>query len=313
MAAFLLFLLPLAATAETPAPVECVVCPGDAEVFYSVTHFLPISVNLDMTKYSLTGTNGKIFEAGLYSGTLVSQAVYDSGIRIGTNYFYRMGIKGLKAGKATLALLYDGQVVVSYNITIGHDWDNATYVWSEDYSTVTATRHCGRNHEHDATETVQTTSKITVAATEKKEGKKVYTAVFTNDAFTTQTKEIKIPKLASGSGGSSDSDGKVKTTLKKISITKLKADSKSKITVTWKKLTGTDRKKISKIEIQVSTDKNFKKIIADKTVSSGKTSITIKGLKKSTKYYVRIRAYTKSGKILYVSKWSSKKNIKTKK
>ena len=50
-----------------------------------------------------------------------------------------------------------------------------------------------------------------------------------------------------------------------------------------------------------------------KTVSSAKTSIQIGGLKASTKYYVRIRACTKNGKILNVSKWSAKKNVKTKK
>ena len=43
-----------------------------------------------------------------------------------------------------------------------------------------------------------------------------------------------------------------------------------------------------------------------------KASYIIKSLKKNTKYWVRIRAYKKSGNIIYVSKWVTK-NKKTKK
>ncbi len=311
LAILLVVLLPLTSLAVTP--VECTVCPGDDEVFYSVTHFVPNNVSMSVSKYSFTSTNGKIFEGGLYRGTLVSQAVYQSGSRVGTNYFYQVGIKGLSAGQATLNLLYDGEVIASYNITIGHDWDTASYVWSDDLSSVTATRHCGRNPEHDVTETVKTTSKVKTEATEKKEGILLYTAVFTNDAFTTQTKEVAIPKLPAGTGSNPGSGTEEQITLKKISIKKVTAASKSKLTVTWKKLSSADRKKIKKIEVQISTDKKFRKNVITKTVSSGKTSVAISKLKPGQKYYVRIRAFTKSGKNIYVSKWSSVKNIKTKK
>ena len=101
--------------------------------------------------------------------------------------------------------------------------------------------------------------------------------------------------------------------LKKISINKVKAVSNKKIKVEWKKLNSKDRKKINQIEIQVSTNKHFTKIVKSKKVKSSKTSYTVSGLKKNTKYYVRIRAYTKSGNTIYVSKWSSKKSITTKK
>lgn len=311
LAILLLVLLPLASQAATT--VECTFCPGDDEVRYRVTHFIAGNGSPDMNLYSATATNRKIFEAGLYKGTLVSQAVWESGIRVGTNYFYYVGIKPLSAGQATLNLFYNDQVLASYNITIGHDWDKATYVWSDDLSSVTATRHCGRNHDHDVTETVKTTSKVKTEATEKKEGILLYTASFTSDAFTTQTKEVKIPKLPAGSGSNLDSGAEEQITLKKISIKKVTAASKSKINVTWKKLSSADRKKIKKIEIQVSTDKKFKKNVITKTVGSGKTSVAISKLKPGQKYYVRIRAFTKSGKTIYVSKWSSVKNVKTKK
>ena len=97
-----------------------------------------------------------------------------------------------------------------------------------------------------------------------------------------------------------------------MKIKKLKASSKNKIKVEWKKLSSKDKKKIKKIEIQYSTDKNFKTNVTSKIISNGKKSYTITKLKPNTKYYVRIRAYTKSGNVINVSKWSVK-NVTTKK
>ena len=101
-------------------------------------------------------------------------------------------------------------------------------------------------------------------------------------------------------------------TLKKLRSVKLKAVSKKKIQVSWKKLSSKDRKKIKKIQIQVSTDPEFKTILKEKYVSSKKTSYTIPGLTKNTKYYVRVRAYTEKDGVKHVSEWVAK-NKKTKK
>ena len=101
-------------------------------------------------------------------------------------------------------------------------------------------------------------------------------------------------------------------TLKKLKSVKLKAVSKKKIQVSWKKLSSKDRKKIKKIQIQVSTDPEFKTILKEKFVSSKKTSYTVGGLKKNTKYYIRVRAYTEKDGIKNVSEWV-KKSKKTKK
>ena len=100
--------------------------------------------------------------------------------------------------------------------------------------------------------------------------------------------------------------------LSKPKSVKLTAVSAKKIKISWKKLSAKDKKKIQKLEIQVSTSKSFSKIVKKKTVSSGKTSCTFSGLKKNTKYYVRIRAYTKSGDVISTSKWVVKSK-KTKK
>ena len=101
-------------------------------------------------------------------------------------------------------------------------------------------------------------------------------------------------------------------TLKKLKSVKLKAVSKKKIKVSWKKLSKKLRKEVKKIQIQVSTDPEFKTILKEKFVSSKKTSYTVSGLKKNTKYYIRVRAYTEKDGIKHVSEWV-KKSKKTKK
>ena len=97
-----------------------------------------------------------------------------------------------------------------------------------------------------------------------------------------------------------------KVTLSKLKSVKLKALSAKKLEVKWKKLSKKEQSKIQKFEIQYSTDKTFKTGVKKKWAKKTKNSYTIKGLKKNTKYYVRIRAYKKSGNIIYVSKWATK-------
>ena len=77
---------------------------------------------------------------------------------------------------------------------LGHDWGEATYVWAEDNSSVTANRVCARVESHVATETAKATSKVTKEATCEAPGETTYTAAFENAAFETQTKtEKNIP------------------------------------------------------------------------------------------------------------------------
>ena len=102
------------------------------------------------------------------------------------------------------------------------------------------------------------------------------------------------------------------TTLKKTKISKVTATSK-KIKIEWKKLSKNDQKKAKKIEIQISTDKSFKNkdAIITKTIKSNKASVSISGLKKGTRYFVRMRLITVTGSNKYVSPWSSTKKITT--
>ena len=141
--------------------------------------------------------------------------------------------------------------------------------------------------------------------------------LMTEEQFLSGTPETSVSFVAYRPGadsaaGSGSSAGNEKVTLSKLKSVKLTALSAKKLRVSWKKLSSKDQKKIQKIQIQYSKDKTFKTGVKTKWAKKGKTSYTISGLKKNTKYYVRIRAYKKSGNIIYVSKWITK-NKKTKK
>lgn len=84
----------------------------------------------------------------------------------------------------------------SYTAKLGHKWGGASYVWSGDLSIVTGTVVCKRDSSHTITQTVHTTSAITKQPTCTENGVTTFTAVFSKDSFTTQTKSIKdIPAL----------------------------------------------------------------------------------------------------------------------
>ncbi|MDO4193985.1 MAG: hypothetical protein Q4D24_11825, partial [Erysipelotrichaceae bacterium] len=70
-----------------------------------------------------------------------------------------------------------------------------TYEWSEDNSTVTATRICENDASHKETETVETVYSIKTEATHETAGIGVYTAKFENEAFEDQTIEVVIDRI----------------------------------------------------------------------------------------------------------------------
>ena len=90
---------------------------------------------------------------------------------------------------------------------------------------------------------------------------------------------------------------------------------KNTITAKWKKLTKKQLKKskAKKYEIWVCPNKKFaKEDTKEKIVSKSKSSYKFKGLRKKTKYYVKVRAIRYAGGTKYVGKWSKVKSIKTK-
>ena len=64
--------------------------------------------------------------------------------------------------------------------------------------------------------------------------------------------------------------------------------------------------------MRVSKNSKFTKAKYVKVKGYAKDSVTVKGLKRKTKYYVQYRAYKKVGSVTYYSKWSGKKKVKTK-
>ena len=78
---------------------------------------------------------------------------------------------------------------------LGHAWGEAEYVWSEDNSSVTATRVCTRDGSHTETETADVSMSIKKESTCEAEGEAVYTAEFANEAFTVSPKTEALAKL----------------------------------------------------------------------------------------------------------------------
>ena len=120
-------------------------------------------------------------------------------------------IKHTYSGKACTEA--DNCTVCGYAKAPGvHAWGAAEYKWSDDYKSCTATVKCTN------CEAVETDTAIigidTTPATCTVDGKTVYTATFSSNLFTTQTKEVTIDKLGHTYGApvwSWSEDGKTAT------------------------------------------------------------------------------------------------------
>lgn len=78
----------------------------------------------------------------------------------------------------------------------GHDWGEPTYQWSDDGKTCTATRVCQNDETHVETAEATVTGTVTREAACAEPGETTYTAVFTADWASAQTKTLKdIPAL----------------------------------------------------------------------------------------------------------------------
>ena len=75
---------------------------------------------------------------------------------------------------------------------LGHQFGNVSYVWTADFSSVTATAVCTRCGE-TITETVETEYSVISEPVCGKDGTGRYTAVFTDPSFETQYKDVAIP------------------------------------------------------------------------------------------------------------------------
>ena len=100
------------------------------------------------------------------------------------------------------------------NVTIpalGHEWGEATYVWSEDLTACTASHTCLRDASHTETETAEAEFAVVTEPTYEAPGLGRWTAVFENEAFATQTFDVELPQLTAPAGlpGDVNCDGQV--------------------------------------------------------------------------------------------------------
>ncbi len=80
----------------------------------------------------------------------------------------------------------------------GHSWGAPTYAWTQEGTSwkCTAKRICTNDASHVETEVGRVTGEVTAPATCTGMGTTTYTATFTNEAFTTQTKDVEdVPML----------------------------------------------------------------------------------------------------------------------
>lgn len=86
---------------------------------------------------------------------------------------------------------FDTQTEVKVLDKLVPNYDTPDYKWSEDYSTMTATRKCTNgSEEDDIVVVVETTSEVTQEATCSEMGVTTYKATFDSDFFTTQTVNV---------------------------------------------------------------------------------------------------------------------------
>lgn len=93
----------------------------------------------------------------------------------------------------------------------------------------------------------------------------------------------------------------------KVNFSKAKG-VKNGLSLKWKK-----NSQASGYQIQYATDKKFRKNVGSMELKKGgRTSATIRSLAGKKTYYLRIRAYKKSGTVIVYGDWSKSKKVKTK-
>lgn len=84
-------------------------------------------------------------------------------------------------GECTVTATDEAGNSVTYTVTVGHNWNDTTYEWSEDGKTCTATHTCKNDSTHIETATATVTGAQTKAPTCTEKGETTYTAAFAED------------------------------------------------------------------------------------------------------------------------------------
>ena len=119
-------------------------------------------------------------------------------------------------------------------------------------------------------------------------------------AFTVDSKTKESAKTAKVSA---------KTKMAKVNLKSLSSPSKTKIKATWEAVNGSEEG----YQIYYARDKDFKKIVAKKEITSlATTSYTGKNFTKGVKYYIKVRTYKTVDKKKKYGKWSNVKSVTSK-
>lgn len=125
---------------------------------------------------------------------LTSVTISDSVTSIGTGAFDRCIELTLRCNcNNTFIPNYASENSIPYALI--HDWEEPSYTWSSDYLTASAFHVCQRSGTHTECETVATTAEYSGPPPCTEPGELVYTAAFTKEGFTTQTKTVIVDPI----------------------------------------------------------------------------------------------------------------------
>lgn len=179
----------------------------------TVTDDSPVTVTVDGTKVTLTGGTFSLDMSSGANRTIVATDEKGNATTLVVTYGHHFGdwtekvdedcsTDGTLGHKDCSDCLghfdEDGVRLESLVIPASHSYGAATYVWSADARTCTATRVCSRDGAHVETETVDAVASITQQRSCTDAEITTYVATFTNAAFEGQTKANVETQAAAG-------------------------------------------------------------------------------------------------------------------
>ena len=207
----------------------------------------------------------------------------------GTTVFNPTGILYMTAGSSSGSKYYD--LVPRQQSYIANRWQQDVPTYS--VIDITDTTFTINTYRTDTEEKIDET--FSIAKVNESDNK--------NQTDNTQTDNKKQPTTAKKN---TTKPAEKAVAPKKTVVKKVKALGKKKIKITVKK----SSEQVSGYEVILSTKKNFKKA---KKVTTKKNIVTVRKLKASKKYFVKVRAFKKVGNKKIYGKYSTVKKVIVKK
>lgn len=229
-------------------------------------------------------------------------------------------IKAIAAGKATISYVSDDEKYKDDVLVIVTDSTGLEIL--EDTDVVLSKESCeytgkevkpGITVRYKGTDLIEDTDYIVYYKNNVEVGVAKVCVIGIGKYTGTVTKSFSIVKQAvkpSESQGNGVADEKNNIKISTVKISSVKNSKSKQVLIKWKKCSNVDG-----YQIEYSTNKKFEtKATKRVNVKNEKTiSKTIKKLKKGKTYYVRIRAFKKTGDTVSYGSWSATKKVKIKK